>query len=408
MQRVISASVLGLACLATLYFGGMPVAADVVFTTTTIRPNLINGRVYGMATAIDAHNRPHVMFSETYEPEPDQDARRVVYGHLGQSGWEFETIAADSWISGDHGLAVDALGNPHVAMTNRNTHDLIYGTRGPDGWEFESMGLADSWTPPAIEIDQDQRPAIAHFSFEPSGTAGVPVLTIRNGRGHWNDVPMLVTPVIRDWSNQIDLVFDASGSPHIAYTGYTDWGGPGFVSLASPDPLFEGAMTENRLYVGYWDDTYFDTASVLAEPAGGVRVVSMSTSGRHGELVHFSVNQREATGGVIHRVTIPSYPSKSTLTVGPDGRSRLVYSIDSDRSGDQFHLVISQPDGEIVDTVDLSGLGDGWYPSIVSDQDGGIHLFYQGFDGINYSYVPEPLGLTTLLVSCGVLVLRRP
>jgi len=381
---------------------------DVVFNTTIVRADPVNTQVRGMATAIDANNRPHLLFSEDHEYAPDQYQRRIVYGFMGGNGWEFETVATDSWFSGEHGLAIDASGNPHVALTDLDTHDMIYGARGAAGWHFEPMGLTNSWTMPAIEIDPQQRPAIAHFSFLSGGTVGTPVLTTRHGSDHWVNATMIVSPAIRDWADQVDLTFDNAGDPHIAYTGFSGYGKPGFVSVVSPDPLFGGGMTENRLHVAQWDETYFGTVSILAEPTGGVRVSALSEFGRNGELIHFSVNEHTTLGGVVHRPFAPLYPSRSSMALDADGRSWLVYDVVSNRSGrDEFKLIILEPDGTLVETVDLSGFGPGRYPSIVSDEQGGIHLFYQGPEGISYSFVPEPVTLTSLLLASGVLVLRR-
>ncbi|MBN2609302.1 MAG: T9SS type A sorting domain-containing protein [Candidatus Fermentibacteraceae bacterium] len=91
----------------------------------------------------------------------------IIYGDFSQddfrhawydgSEWHKEVFWAEAGNGMD--MAVDTLGNLHVAFTDDDENDVFYGFRDASGWTFENIGHATTW-PVAIALDGDGNPHV--------------------------------------------------------------------------------------------------------------------------------------------------------------------------------------------------------------------------------------------------------
>ena len=187
----------------------------------------------------------------------------------------------------------------------------------------------------------------------------------------------------------------------MVYSSMTDWLKPWYIGVVSPDPLYGGVLTENRISQTNWAETAYARVSVAAAPFGGVRVAATSDRGRVGELIYYAVDGTDTVGGL---VTYLDDTANSSVDVAVDlqGNTWLLHT--EYRMGYRrgVTLRVLEEDGTLIEMIDLSEIASNGIASMLSDMNGPIGVFHvsQRSGGILYIQVPEPVsGLWLFLLS---------
>ena len=70
----------------------------------------------------------------------DLDRSRLKYAYQNDSGWHFEIVDREGWVSKAYSLALDEEGYPHISY--ESYYKLQYAYQDAYGWHFETVGNA--------------------------------------------------------------------------------------------------------------------------------------------------------------------------------------------------------------------------------------------------------------------------
>ena len=169
---------------------------------------VVHGRMDGdgcPSLDVDALGIPHIAYSfDAYSPVPES---QIVYGSLGASGWQTETVDAAG--GGIVSLELDGSGAPHIAFSDFIS--LKYARRQPGGWELEIVD--DGQLRVSLALDGAGVPSIAYVQRGPNYDQ---VLRIARREGSaWQTSSIHTNSSWGDTDLSLDL--DASGRGAISF-----------------------------------------------------------------------------------------------------------------------------------------------------------------------------------------------
>ena len=198
----------------------------------TIEEVAVSG--YANALAVDAFNRPHLIYVD-----PVSGALR--YAVREYDGWHYEDIADESsdMLYLDYDLQIGPDDAPclvyatekAVASQPGDTR-LVYGCRGPDGWQLATID--DGGRTPKLALDDFGKPSIAFVQGRNA------VYMTREGEQWRKDV----VGTDADYMNQVFLLLDRGGWPAVIYRGA------------------QGQFRADREWNGVWFSTPLDGPTV--------------------------------------------------------------------------------------------------------------------------------------------------
>ncbi len=160
------------------------------------------------STTLNAAGRP-VIAARLVGLDFDSDSKAVLYEQAADGTWASETVYDGQGIDGaDPTVAVDAAGDPHVVFM-REGLGITYGVRKDDLWQIEA--IHEDLGPLALvefQLDGTGRPYLVFYDADSDAL----MYSIRDG-GQWTRE----TVDVIDHVQQLSLVVDDSGTPHIQY-----------------------------------------------------------------------------------------------------------------------------------------------------------------------------------------------
>lgn len=195
---------------------------------------------------LDANGRPHIGYM-------DIATNAMKYAFKDEGGWHVETVDTGVFLSWA-GMDIDANNRPHLAYSVPGGFwgKGKYATRSANGsWSievFESQGGTDV----GIAVDALGRPHISYM-----GAGETLKYAVRNG-GSWSIEVADSADAPTGWYTSIDT--DSQNRPHISYWQVFNRGNVN-------DPTRGHLKYATRLANGQWSREYVDLASVSIEPS---------------------------------------------------------------------------------------------------------------------------------------------
>jgi hypothetical protein len=155
-----------------------------------------------VSLALSGTGVPHVGYYVGY---PDND---VKYAHRGGSGWEVEVVHDHTDGPGYVSLKVDSLGIPHIAYSSYAyspvaVSQIVYGSLGASGWQTETVGTGGGGAV-SLALDGSDAPHLAFTDYSSIYYAQ------RQARS-W------VVEAVDDGYHDVSMALDGEGAPAIAY-----------------------------------------------------------------------------------------------------------------------------------------------------------------------------------------------
>jgi len=126
-----------------------------VWTIETVDSASTNFITYS-SIALDASVNPHIVFNDP--------AGTLKYAVRSSSAWIVEVVAAAGGVVSHRSLAIDAVGNAHLAYYDRVKKDLQYAVRSAGGWMIQAVDTTgDVGIEASLVLDPYGRPRISWY-----------------------------------------------------------------------------------------------------------------------------------------------------------------------------------------------------------------------------------------------------
>lgn len=360
------------------------------------------------------------------------------------STWDVEVFDTNVVGARNISTAIDSLGDVHVVYYDKvatRAVNLMYAVRRSGIWLSPVVIETNSSTGPgrrvSMGLDSNDIPHISYDVF--SSTGGNPVLRYATLNGSNWEIETIDNSGMEN--SDSSLVVDAAGSPHVIYTRRdSQFGYYGRYAVRTPtgwvteqiDPT--GKFMANDLSLGLNGEIHVvgegsgggayarrDGIGWIIESIGspilGNGAIAVSdndqphifTRGVGDDLYYVTKSgQNWQTQFVAH--TGPVGLTDVSIVIGPDGKPRVSYEVDFDRSGKTYlhHAVLSGVtwSSELVDDAFLVQSG----AALAVDQYGTSHLAYWTGDlEMRYAMklIPEPASLVLFVFAICNLGFRR-
>ncbi len=249
----------------------------------------------GAAIALDSEGYPHI----SYLADPhEQDELR--YAFLDASGWQTATIDTGLEKYGYHtSIDVDQENRPHISYhpSLSSTRELRYATLEATGWQTETVDTNAGWS--SLALDASGRPHIGY-----SGSSGI-------GYAHFDGTGWHTQTVDSTEGSQVSLALDQAGNPHVAYSS--------------------GSL----IYAFLENSTWITQTAVVHKYNISHKSLVLSSDGRPsisyipGSFGERSVQLAHLTGTVWHTETIDSYSTtyygSSSLAIDKQDKLHIAY-----------------------------------------------------------------------------------
>jgi hypothetical protein len=220
---------------------------------------------------VDAQGRPHLSAINPYSV-----GKGLEYIARDESGeWVIEPIeiGAQSWEDAAS-LAIDSLGNPHIAYLDRQFRTLGIASRSDAGWAADIVDdETDSGLFPSLAISETGRFHISYLQVNGSSTSAVKYATIGQDDSAWEirqvgvlqDVSF-VWPGPRKFTS---LALDRQGNPWIAYSDER------VLKLAA----WDGSSWRTQTVVDAGDSTLGQLVSLKLDASGNPHLAYVEVTG---------------------------------------------------------------------------------------------------------------------------------
>ncbi len=272
--------------------------ASGTWNSTTLDTNSMYNSI-----AVDASGNPHIAYYQ--KAESAEEYPELKYAYKDPSGWHIETLETTQSGSGYYvSLALDSLGNPHIAYSQSTPDKLKYAYKDASGWHFFDLVNNTDVSYVNLALYQDQ-PRISYFENTEerlkymyyNGTTWISeYVTPSATYGHWNS-----------------LALNSNGNPRISYYAFDVSTLSGVLMYAKRTPTGSWQITtvDDSGDVGMWN-------SIVTDSLGNPRI-SYGTSNGGLKYAYWS----EATWII---ETVDNLKSEAIkLVLDQSGNPRIVY-----------------------------------------------------------------------------------
>ena len=317
---------------------------------------------------LDSQNQPHISHYDALNYV-------LLYTHRSGNTWSTEVADNGKSVGGYSSLALDSANRPHISYYDGAHHSLRYAHLTASGWLTETVESGNAGTYTSLALDSNDNPRISYNN----DTGGLKY-------ARWNGIGWDIQTVDGDGGAYTSLVLDGNDYPNIGYVDYNT----GAIKFAQ------------------WTNLGWNIETVESGDANWCASLALDRAGEpHFAYVDVDLGllkyaYRDGQGWHIQNLIASSASQKEecpTLTLDTADRPHIAY-FDPETYTLQ-HVYLGE-DGatwerEAVDNTP----GSGYYPSIASDKDGGLHIAYirlQTNDGwpLLYAYL-EPGTYSTYL-----------
>ncbi|MBI4655579.1 MAG: T9SS type A sorting domain-containing protein [Elusimicrobia bacterium] len=124
------------------------------------------------------------------------------------AGWQIQTIDSEGIVGEQTSIAIDSLGNPHIAYYDSTNSDLKYARWTGISWSTQIVD-ANGYNP-SIAIDSSNNPHIAYKAISPDN-----LMYAKWTGSSWSYQTIEVGNVLGSGGNSI--ILDSGNNPHISY-----------------------------------------------------------------------------------------------------------------------------------------------------------------------------------------------
>ncbi len=284
--------------------------------------------------ALDAAGYPHVVYG----------GGQVCYAWYDGTTWQIEQIEGQGISAYGPALALDSTGSPHVIYSDSTAGALKYARRNGSTWQIETLVSAASGVGAALVLDSADRPHVSYFVV--GADPLVLMHTYFDGIAWRSDT---IEELPTDGGGKIALAIDAADYLHVAYNG--------------------GGVVR----YDYWDGTLWATTTVtnsasalsLALDATGLPHLAFQSA--DGWRVQYA--WYDGATWQIENVGNCGYLRGPSLAIGPDGRPRLSFRCWDAALQYRERTETGWIEPSIVESWGLD-------PSLVIDGEGHAHVIY--------------------------------
>ncbi len=145
------------------YFGGSQVLKLAHWTGSAWASELVAGPGQfseDTSLALDSQDRPHLVYQ-------DAAAERLIYAYRAGADWITATVDVGLYVGGQHALALDRAGNPHICYTayTGTTVDLRYARLAAGEWQIQTVDAGAPYTGYfcSLALDGVDQPHIGYY-----------------------------------------------------------------------------------------------------------------------------------------------------------------------------------------------------------------------------------------------------
>ena len=229
---------------------------------------------------LDSNDNPHIsyIYEIDYEYLP-----YVKYAAYSGSSWTKEQITfSPQWAGPGTSLVIDSDDNPHIFYPRYQ--ELRYQWNdGTDVWSSETLESGYMFRYPHAAEDTSGNIGVAYF-FLPYESGQTELHYAYNDGASWTiETVFNANPCVSTW--QLDMVYDQSGYPHIAYVAST--------------------VTDNlsHLLHTWYDGATWNTDNLGTTSSGSYTFPSIAVDSNSAVHITYSLRSSSSGDGVLHHIS---------------------------------------------------------------------------------------------------------
>lgn len=272
-----------------------------------------------------------------------------VVGRAPWLGWKNEVVDARS-IDGDPSIAIDSMGQPHIAYDDGETTAFKYAFFNGIGWTVFRLAESDMGASPSLALDATNQP---HISYYAGATGSLKYASFDGSQWSFE--------VVEPGGNvggASQLRLDASGRPQIGYMNSAT----GAMKYAFKDESGWHFETVDTGAAAIWSGLDLDAAGrphlAYAAPGGTWGMAKYATKNDNGSWI---IQIVDTQGG-----------ADMAISVDASGRPHLSYM----GPGETLKYAVRDGASWSIEVADAADAPTGWDTSIDTDSQNRPHIAY--------------------------------
>jgi hypothetical protein len=169
--------------------------------------------------ALDAMGNPHVSYQSPQEPVFGGDTLK--YATRSGGAWIIETVSAPGWpfVGYYSNLVVGTDGSPHIACSDYSDltfeYSFRYARRVGGAWTIETpLWGSELGFQTSIALDAVDNAVVSYYREDPGD-----LYLAKKSNGLWSTEPVDASGDVGEWNS---LALDSQGNPHVSYYDFTN------------------------------------------------------------------------------------------------------------------------------------------------------------------------------------------